>query len=94
MMDVYAGGAVQTHVTSALWSCAAKNTQPEIINDPVWTSRTSTTTYSAGVAYPGLDLESKESNDTSHKLTYNFSANTSICGNNNVPTLASLIREK
>lgn len=94
-MDYYADANSQFALSkTGLWSCAAKNTGPEIKGDPVFVSQTSTTTFSGGVAFPGLDLESKNINDGSHTLSYNFTADTYLCGNNNVPSSASLIREK
>jgi hypothetical protein len=92
--DYSAGGTHVTTVGGSVWACKSANEVTETKGDPIWVARSSTSIFNAGVSYPGVDLQSKETDNSTHKLTYNFTANTYLCGNNDVPTTAQLIREK
>ncbi len=90
-MDYWSSGHNYVKLSN-LWACQSKYEQVVGVGN-IWLSKATTTTYSAGVAGLGINLEVQSTNDSGHTIQYDASSTTHICGSNNLPTTATVIRE-
>lgn len=88
---LFTGGNRATS-TSTTFSCVDARTTT--ISSPLWVTRTAVVAFSGTVNLGSVSGASRQTNTTSHTQTFSPSSPTAICGNNDYPTQASIVRER